>query len=317
MPTAGDSGLDAPALALLWAARETGLLEALLRETGTPSEAADIAGVTDRAARVTVDALVELGFFDRVGGSVEPTNRALGLLATRDIRSIGHVPAELDTFATLTALPEAMQSEAYPTDNPTLPGTGQRTRHRLGAHDAVDDATVRATVDAIHAANPDAGRVLALADGPGRHARELEERGPAVTMLEGPAVADAVGPLLARSDVEVATESLSDLPPSSYDLVFLVDGMWSSPPPENRFTLQAVERALAPDGAFIAVEPLQGRSELTATIAATALATGSGEPYTEATIAGWCVAAGLDDVEASDVPETPYQAVVAGRHEGG
>jgi hypothetical protein len=43
-----------------------------------------------------------------------------------------------------------------------------------------------------------------------------------------------------------------------------------------------------------------------------ALATGAGEPYGEATVAGWCVAAGLDDVGTSEVPGTPYQAVAAG-----
>lgn len=336
MPTAGDSGLDTPALALLWAARETGLLEALLRETGSPSEAAAAAGVTERAARITVDALVDLGFFHRAQGTVEPTNRVLGLLATRDIRSIGHVPAGLDQFAALTSLPEAMRAdelgardEQFNGENPHgdqqsgrsgaaqqpgQPATIQQVRHRLGAAYAVDDATVRASVDAIHAANPDAERVLAIADGPGRHARELAERGPAVTLLDGSPVVDAVGPLLAGSDVELLAGSLTAVEPASYDLVFLVDGVWPTTPAENRFTLRAVERVLATDGAFVAVEPLRGRSDATPTIAARALAAGAGEPYTEAAIADWCVAAGLDEVETSDLPGTPYQAVVATRH---
>lgn len=327
MPTAGDSGLDVPALALLWAARETGLLDALLTETGDASEAADIAGVTDRAARIIVDALVHLGFFQRTDDAVEPTNRALGLLATRDIRSIGRVPAELDQFGALASLPSAMradeQEDQHLDDDELLnrsqsdrsqPETEQRTRHRLGEAYAVDDATVRATVDGIHAANPGADRVLALADGPGRHACELAERGLAVTLLDGKEVIDAVGPLLDGSNVEPVTSSLMEGDPASYDLVFLVDGMWSSAPEENRFTLQAVERALAPGGAFVVIEPLSGRSDATPTVAAKALASGSGEPYTEATIAGWCVAAGLDELETSDVPGTSYRAVVAKRH---
>lgn len=327
MPTAGDSGLDLPALALLWAARETGLLDALLTETGDASEAADVAGVTDRAARITVETLVDLGFFYRTDGAVEPTNRALGLLATRDIRSIGRVPAELDQFGALASLPSAMRPDEHAEQehgddeqpdrsqrDRSQAETDRRTRHRLGADYAVDDATVRATVDGIHAANPGAERVLALADGPGRHACELAERGPAVTLLDGQAVIDAVGPLLAGSDVEPVTVSLMEVDPASYDLVFLVDGMWSNAPAENRFTLRAVERALAPGGAFVAVEPLRDRSDAAPAVAAKALASGSGEAYTEATIAGWCVAAGLDEVETSDVPGTPYQAVVAERH---
>lgn len=313
MATAGDADLTTAELALLWAARETGLLEALLRQTGSPSEAAAVAGVTERAARVTVDALVDLGFFQRVGDGVEPTNRALGLLATRDVRSIGEVPAALDRFDALARLPSAMRRNEP--DRQSRTRTAQETRHRVGANEAVDDATVRATVDAIHAANPDAERVLALADGPGRHARELVERGPAVTLLDGADVADAVGPLLARSDVAIQTGSLADVEPAAYDLVFLVDGLWSGTAAENRYTIQSVERALTPDGAFVAVEPLRDRSDAATSVAATALATGTGEPYTEATVAGWCVAADLDDVSASDVPGTPYQAVAAERHD--
>ena len=313
MPTAGDADLAIPELALLWAARETGLLEALLRQTGSPSEAAAIAGVTERAARVTVDALVDLGFFQRVGDGVEPTNRALGLLATRDVRSIGQVPAALDRLDTLAALPAAMRRDEP--DRRPRSRVSQEGRHRLGASEALDDATVRTTVDAVHAANPEAERVLALADGPGRHARELADRGPAVTLLEGADVADTVGPLLTRSEVTVETGSLSDVAPDTYDLVFLVDGLWSSTAAENRFTLQSVESVLAPGGAFVAVEPLRDRSDAAAAVAATALATGAGEPYAEATVAGWCVAAGLDDVSASDVPETPYQAVAAERYD--
>lgn len=313
MPTAGDADLSTPELALLWAARETGLLEALLRQTGSPSEAAAITGVTERAARITVDALVDLGFFQRVGGTVEPTNRALGLLATRDVRSVGQIPAALDMLDAFAALPEAMR-EAEP-DCQSARRTIQETRHRLGASESLADATVRATVDAIHAANPDAERVLALADGPGRHARELVERGPAVTLLEGRNVADAVGPLLAGSDLTVETGSLSDVEPAAYDLVFLVDGLWPGTAAENRFTLQSIEDVLAPGGAFVAVEPLRDSSDASAAVAATALATESGEPYTEATVAGWCVAAGLDAVSTSDVPGTPYQAVAAERHD--
>lgn len=313
MPSAGDADLSTPELALLWAARETGLLEALLRQTGSASEAAAIAGVTERAARVTVDALVDLGFFRRVGDGVEPTNRALGLLATRDVRSIGEIPAALDRLDALAALPAAMRQDGP--DCQPRSRTAQETRHRLGASEALSDATVRATVDVIHAANPDADRVLALADGTGRHARELSDRGPEVTLLEGSDVGDAVGPLLARSDVTLETGSLADVEPDVYDLAFLVDGLWSGTAAENRFTIESVERVLAPGGAFVAVEPLRDRSDAAAEVAATALAMGSGEPYTEATVAGWCAAAGLDDVSTSDVPGTPYQGVAAERHD--
>jgi hypothetical protein len=306
MPTAGDSELDTPALALLWAARETGLLAALVEGAGDEREAADAAGVTERAARIVTDALIDLGFLRRVDGAVEPANRALGLLATRDLRSVGTVPAALDRFAAYAELPRTMESGVPPVD------PDERVRHRLGAAEAVDDATVEATVDAALAANPDAERALVVADG--RHARALADRGIDVTLLDGPSVIEAVEPLLESTLVTTRAGSLVDVE-ATFDLVLTVDGAWRQGAEENRFTVLAAADALAPDGAVVLIEPLRDRSAAAVEVAATALATGTGEPYTESTVAGWFLDAGLAGVETSDVPGTPYQAVV-GRLDG-
>ena len=59
---------------LLWAAREAGVLDALLTEAGSSKEVADATGITERAAEITIEALAEYGYFERVGGSYEPTN---------------------------------------------------------------------------------------------------------------------------------------------------------------------------------------------------------------------------------------------------
>lgn len=306
MPTAGDTDLDTAALALLWAARETGLLAALLRESGGASEAAESADVTERSARIVVDALVELGFLHRVEGAVEPTNRALGLLATRDLRSVGQTPAALDRFGAYAALPETMQTGAPPV------APEDRVRHHLGAAEAVDDATVEATVDAALAANPDLDRALVVADGPGRHARALAERGVDVTLLDGAAEADAVQPLVDGTAVTLRTDSLAAVEAATFDLVLSVDAAWRQSPEENRFTLAAAANVLTADGAVVLVEPLRDRSTAAVEVAAAALATSSGQPYAETQVTGWFAAADLTDVETSDVPGTPYQAV-AGR----
>ncbi|WP_049979648.1 hypothetical protein [Halolamina rubra] len=312
MPTAGDTDLDVPSLALLWAARETGLLEALLRAPGGAAAAADATGVTERAASIVVDALVELEFLRRVGDGVEPTNRALGLLATRDLRSIGDVPTALDRFDAYAALPRTMESGVPPIES----DPESRIRHRLGAAEALDDATVRATVDAALAANPDADRALVVADGPGRHARALADRGLDVTLLEGADVAAVVEPLLERTDVALRTGSLADVA-ATFDLVLTVDAAWRQSPAENRFTTLAVAAALAPGGAAVCVEPLRDRSSAGVSVAAAALATGNGRPYPEATVREWFADAGLEAVETSEVPETPYQAIAGRRPDEG
>lgn len=307
MATARDTDLDTPALALLWAARETGLLAALIDEPGDAAAAAEAAGVRERAARIVVDALVDLGFLRRVGDGIEPANRALGLLTTRDLRSIGTVPAALDRFAAYAELPRTMESGVPPED------PERRVRHRLGAAGARDDATVEAAVDAALAANPDAERALVAADGPGRHARELADRGLDVTLLDGPAIIEAVEPLLASSDVTVRSGSLVEID-VPFDLVLTVDGAWRQSADENRFTLLAAANAVAPGGAVVLVEPLRDRSTAAVEVAAAALATGSGEPYDEATVTAWFADADLAGIETSEVPDTPFQAV-AGRRD--
>lgn len=276
MPTGEDAGLDTPALALLWAARNTGLLEALLREVGTAREAAELTGVTERAARIVVDALVDLGFLHRVGDEVEPTNRALGFLATQDVRSIGRLPHAVDLFDRYQALPETMQTGVQPPDE------GVRTRHELGAQAAVAGETVAACIDAVHAAHPDATRALELCGGPGRYARELAERGLDVTLLDGPDVVDTVEPLLASSPVSVEAGSFANLGENEYDLIYAVDMAWSLSRAENGILLRAAADALCGDGAFVLVEPLRGHSEAAVETAVRALATGTGECYTEA-----------------------------------
>ncbi len=306
MVTARDTDLDTPALALLWAARETGLLTALIDEPGDAAAAAEAAGVGERAARIVADALVDLGFLRRVGDGIEPANRSLGLLTTRDLRSVGTVPAALDRFAAYAELPRTIESGVPPVD------PEERVRHRLGAAEARDDATVEAAVDAALAANPDAERALVVADGPGRHARELADRGVDTTLLDGPAVIEAVEPLLDSTHVALRSGSLVEVD-VTFDLVLSVDGAWQQSADENRFTLLAAANALAPGGAAVLVEPLRDRSAAAVEVAAAALATGSGEPYDEATVREWFTDAGLEGIETIEVPDTPYQAVTGRR----
>lgn len=306
MVTARDTDLDTPALALLWAARETGLLTALIDEPGDAAAAAEAAGVGERAARIVADALVDLGFLRRVGDGIEPANRSLGLLTTRDLRSVGTVPAALDRFAAYAELPRTIESGVPPVD------PEERVRHRLGAAEARDDATVEAAVDAALAASPDAERALVVADGPGRHARELADRGVDTTLLDGPAVIEAVEPLLDSAHVALRSGSLVEVD-VTFDLVLSVDGAWQQSADENRFTLLAAANALSPGGAAVLVEPLRDRSAAAVEVAAAALATGSGEPYDEATVREWFTDAGLAGIETIEVPDTPYQAVTGRR----
>ncbi|MEF8773649.1 MAG: hypothetical protein V5A37_02890, partial [Halobacteriales archaeon] len=176
--------LDVPpaTLFLLWAARETGALDALAREADTPAEVAAAADVDERAADLLVAALDRAGFLERVDGAHEPTNRLLGFLAAADLRSVGRLPDALDAVSALAALPETMA-----TGDPPESGDCHR---RLGARAATDEATVRAVATAAVRQAPDADRVLDVRGAPGHYARAMAHLGRDVTLADRqPAIA--------------------------------------------------------------------------------------------------------------------------------
>lgn len=306
MTSREDPDLSIEARHLLWAARETGVLEALMRSAGTPAEVADETGVTERAARISAEAMADLGFLSRVDGEYEPTNRALGFLATRDVRSVGSVPHALDLLSCYRDLPETMRSGRLP-DRPD-----DWTANDLGAHDDTDEATVRAAVTAAVRATEDVDTALDLCGGSGVYARELAARGLDVTLLDGADVIERVTPMLAPTDVTCETGSLGDVD-DEWDLIFAADFLWSLSCSEAEMLLRAAADALAPGGTLVLVEPLRARSDAAVSTAVRALATGHGDCYAEADIRGWCVDAGLHAVDVAGVPGTPFSAVAASR----
>ncbi|WP_101295427.1 methyltransferase [Halegenticoccus soli] len=308
MPTRDRTGLDIEELFLLWAARRSGVLGALTDRAGTPEAVAEQAGVTDRAARATVEALAELGFLARVGDEYELTNRALGFLAKRDVRSIGRLPHALDLFDLWVALPETMATDDPPARPPNW------TRNRLGAHAATDDALVRAAVTAAVRARPDAERVADLFGGSGVYAREFAARGFDATLVDDPAVIEIVEPLLARGPVELVAGDPPTLPAAAFDLAFAADACRERSIDGNRKLCAAAFDALAPGGAIVLVDAVRGRSDAATRIAAEALAKGGGGTYGEAEFRAWLADAGFSDVAVRDVPGTDRAAAVGYKH---
>lgn len=290
---------------LLWAARECGVLDALATSAGTPAEVATETGITPDAADALVAALAEQGFIERVGDEYEPTNRLLGFLTKTDLRSIGRLPAALDTLDAWLALPETARAGTPPAPRE------HATRNELGAQWGRDDATVRATVTAAVHAHPTAESVAVLRDGPGRHAREFLARGYDTTLVETPERAAEAEPLLRPTGVRLETGGYVDSIPQA-DLVCAVDLTRHHDPEENRAWLRAAHDALDPDGVVVAVEPLRGHTLDAALLAAETLATGGADVYDEPTVRAWVAEAGFA-VETEPVPGTDHVAVVGRR----
>lgn len=293
---------------LLWAARETGVLEALLTEAGTPTEVADATGVTERAARIVVWALADDGYVERVDGSYEPTNRALGFLTKTDVRSIGSAPHTLDTLSRWVALPETMETGEVP-DAPE-----HWTRNFMGAMASVDSQTVRASVTAAEHARPRPERVLDVGGGPGTFGREFARRGAEVTLLDQPEVVEIVSPLLENEPVDLVPGDMLEELPSGFDLVFCSRITHMFGPEENRRLFGNCYEALSPGGAVVCTDFVRGRSPRAPAFAVNMLAqTENGDTYAEEEYRDWLTAAGFGRAEIREIPGTEMQVIVGHR----
>jgi SAM-dependent methyltransferase len=312
MPTRDGSSLDAEELFVLWAARRSGVLEALLDAAGTPEAVAREAAVTERAARVVVESLADLGYLRRVGDEYEITNRALGFLAKRDVRSVGRLPHAVDQFDYWTALPETMRTGEAP-DPPE-----EWTRNRLGAHAATDEARVRARVTAAVREAPTTERVLDVCGASGAYATEFAARGFETTLVDEPAAVDAAAPMLAHRDVRTVAADVpdaADFGTGGFDLAFAVDATSRFDPEENRTLLSAAFDALEPGGTLVLVDVLCDGSRAAVGARVRALGVGRGDAYSEKTYRSWLDAAGFVDATVRSVPGDDRSAVVARRPE--
>ncbi|MFC7204616.1 class I SAM-dependent methyltransferase [Haloferax namakaokahaiae] len=309
MPTRDRSRFSIESLALLWAARESGVIDALTTNAGTAEQVAEKAGIDPRAARITVDALESMGFIKRVGDEFEITNRALGFLAKRDVRSIGRLPNALDRFSLYADLPGTMATG----EAPAMPD--EWARNRLGAHDATDEAVVRACVTAAVRANPSAERVLDLGGQSGVFAREFRARGSEVTFLDDSETVEIVRPLLSRAGIDLVAGDVTNPPVSGFDLVFADDAFVGHDPDSAASIVAGAYDALEPGGIAVFIDALSNRCSVATTTqrAVDALALGTGECYDEETVREWVEAAGFERPTIRDIPGTDVQAVVCER----
>lgn len=321
-------------LAALHAARETGVLDAVLSTADGPAAVAAEADVAERDAAVVLDVLADAGFFERLDGAYEPTNRALGLLTKTDLRSIGATPHAVDRFACYAALPDALAAagEGATTEDDGSDDARSRAaaarpdgfdRNRLGAVQATDDRVVSAAVSAAVRAVPDPDRVLDLGGAPGPYATEFAARGHDVVLRDDPEALDAARPLLAPRAVDLDPGALADALPAA-DLVFASDLTPRLGDDALADALAAVRDALAPDGsghgdlgagdrAFVAVEHVRDRTPGATTRRFEALATGTpGDVRTERDLREAAADAGFERVEVRAVPGLD-RAVVAAR----
>lgn len=299
MPTQDRAAVEWRELALLWAARRCGALDALATTAGTAEAVADEADIDPAGAKRLVAALEARGFLAHVDGEYEPTNRLLGFLTKTDLRSIGRLPAELDAFDRWVALPETLSGA-----NPPEPADA--LRNELGRERAASAARVRSEVTtAVHAA-PDGDHVAVLGDGGGSRAVEFAERGWSATLYDTPERIDAVEPLLSHEsvDLQACDPTDPDLPPS--DLVVGI-GVLQRYDAEDAQRIVAAASDAAPAAVFI--DAFRGVTDAAALVDIDRLAAGRGAAHDAAAVRSW-LADGYGEVRIEAVPSSPYAAAV-------
>ncbi len=327
MPTEPGVDHSTETLVLLWAIRELGVVDALVERAGTAAEISAETDLSPGDAERLLTVCSDLSFVHPVDGEYELTNRALGFLAKRDLRSIGALPHELDVIDGLIRLPDRLTdgSNGVGTERPTGEHTDsdertertehtdsdeRRLRNRLGATVATDPATVRARVTAAVREAPSADRVLLIDDGAGVYASEFVARGRAASVLTSPDVIEVSRALCAARDVDLVACPPADAKPAP--LVYGVDVLSEMTAEEARMTVHELARSVTPKGVIVLVEPVRDRlpERVVTALDARRLATGGGRCHPEAAIRDWFAAADLD-VTLSPIPGDSHVAIVA------
>lgn len=295
-------------LMFLRAVRKNGIVAVLATSPSTPAEVVEETGITERAASISLEALVELGFLTANDGTYEATDR-LRRLHTDDVVEMSSLAFRLDGLERWITLPETMY-----TNDPVDPPENY-TNHYMGAMHDMDEETVRACVTAAVHQHPDAEQVADVGGGPGAFAREFVKQGREVTLVDRPDVIGLDEQLLDSDPISLVEGDIRETVPGEHDLVFCSRVFQTLSPEENRRILNAAYDALSPDGSVVLIEVVRGRSPDARMFGVTMLAQADsdGNTYTESQYRDWFHDAGFEDFRVADVPGTKYQTVAGDR----
>lgn len=292
---------------LLWACRETGVLETLLDGPKTAETVADRAGVTERAARIALDGLADIGHVERTDEGYVATDGLAGFDPETPVLDRGMLPHRIDSLEKYMHLPETMR-----TGEP--PGHTEAGFHNfVGAMATMDDATVREVVTTAEHRHPRPDQVLDVGGGPGSFAAEFAARGADVTLVDREGVLDLLADHHDDLGVAVSPGDARDSLPTGFDLVFSARMTSSFTPADLRDYFSNAYAALEPGGTLVCAERVRGYSEMAERFAVHMLAV-----FENGDTHGWdAYRSALEDVGFADpsiqeVPRTEYQ-IVTGR----
>lgn len=290
---------------LLWACRETGVIEAILEGAIDAEQLVDRTDITDRAATAVLSALDHFAFVESNGNTYEPTERLRGFDPETPALDRGILPHRLDTFEEYLELPEKMRG------NYGSGFTEEEFRNYMGGMATVGESTVRTIVTGAEHAHPRPSRVLNVGGGPGRFAVEFQRRGADVTLLDRDSTLDFLADHHQEKGLEVVEGDATESLPTGFEMVFSARMMVSLSLDEIRAYFANAYDALDSGGTFVGAEWVRGRSELAERFGFHMLAISEvGNTYTEAAYRDALEAAGFVDVEINEIPDTRYQTII-------
>ena len=291
----------------LWALRENGLVEKLCDNAWTPAELAVETDMSERAAAILTAALTDWGYLERERDAYQST-ADFERLESDDIETMGVLPHRLDSLERYLELPATIQGQDPPK------GDAESARTLAAAMATIDESVVRASVTAAEHVHPRPERVLDVGGGPGNFAVEFARRGATVTLVDLPAVVEAVAPTIDVPDVECVAGNVLEGLPDGQDLAFCSRLTHVFSPEDNRRLFREIYSSLEPGGTVVCTDFVRGRSERAATFAVHMLAqTSGGNTYDEETYMRLLDDSGFVDTEIRNIPGTEFQAIVGHR----
>jgi SAM-dependent methyltransferase len=295
------------------AAAETGLLDAFTVPR-PPEDAARLAGVDARAARIVALALADLGYLEPDGGGAYAlTSRGAALLAPAPDGSdvVGGLHLEARSMRSHLALADVLRS-GRPADDVSA-GDPAEIERFMGAMRHIAAPRVAAVAGAV--GRPRAGaRLLDVGGAPGSYARVFAREGWEVTVLDLPAALAVAGPALEAAGVAtVAGDATEALPEGPWDAVYMGNVAHLLAPDEAAALTARAGAALRPGG-LLAVQEVLGdhRPQGPAFGVMMLVSTPAGDAYPEARYRDWMAAAGCP-VERLVTLEEGWHHLLLGR----
>lgn len=295
---------------LLWACRETGVIDELRDGERSATELVAATGITERAAGIVLDALVDLGHASRSEAGYRANDSLRAFDPDTDTLDRGILPHRIDSLEMYMRLPEMMRENQWPER------TEEGFKNYVGAMATLEDRVVREIVTTVEHAHPRPERVLDVGGGPGRFAGEFARRGADVTLVDRAKVLELLAERHQELGISTTEGDALESLPSGFDLAFSARMTSSFTSQEIGTYFENAYETVDPGGTFVCVERISGRSEVAARFAVHMLVfADSGGIHEASTYRDALDAAGFVDGEVRDVPGTVYQAVIGHKPE--